>query len=119
MKNTLNDNITILFDGKKLELKCGVIGGRLADDTNATMGMFFGLLDIEEGAITMLHAMRAFIKMVVDDFDGDMQRAESLLHFIVEDAIKREIENESIDNATLKQHETVLKMRKDYPDRRH
>lgn len=107
-------NLTLLFEGQKLELSSAFVGGWLADESNAPMGMYTGELNIEDSSIALVHLLRAVIKMCVEEQNLNYPQTEMLLGFAVDEALKREIESNPEDNKTLKEHQEILiKIRKD------
>lgn len=105
--------ITILFDGQKLELKSGFIGGIMDDFTAAPVGMYSGKMDVGSVNLQLMTLLRAVIKLNVEDYNLSYDQARKFIEIALAEAIKREKENKHIDNATLDMHETIIKMRKD------
>ena len=105
--------ITILFDGQKLELKSGFIGGIMNDFTEAPVGMYSGKMDVGSVNLQLMTLLRAVIKLNVEDYNLSYDQAQKFIDLAVKEAMKHEKENKNIDNATLDMHETVIKMRRD------
>lgn len=107
------DKVTISFgDGDKIEMKCGFIGGIMADFTEAPFGMYAGKLDIEKMSFALLSLNRAVIKLAQDDMNMTLKQAQVFLDFCVKEAIEKERANRDSDNVTLGQHEMFLKKKK-------
>lgn len=109
----MDEKLTLLFEGQKLTLKSGFVGGFLADFTGAPMGMYIGKLDMGDCNIALVHLLRAVIKLTNEELHMNPQQSKSFIEFALAEALKREKENKNIDNATLEQHELVVKMRRD------
>lgn len=104
------------LDGQKMELSAGFVGGFMADMSNAPMGMYAGNLSLEDTSISLLHILRAVIKINVEEQGLNHEQSKVFINFAVEQAIKIEKENADEENVSIEKHnEIVLKMRKDNP----
>jgi hypothetical protein len=101
-------------DGQTLNLGCGFAGGIMADFTSAPVGLYVGSLDLADTSLSLTHLLRAVIKTNIEEQNMNFDQSKTFIEFCLKEAIKREKDNKNIDNATLQQHETVLKMRKDF-----
>ncbi|HMG14965.1 MAG TPA: hypothetical protein VK590_05940 [Saprospiraceae bacterium] len=113
-KEQAEKRLTLLFEGQKLELRSGFVGGWLSDEINAPMGMYTGTNSLEETSVALVHLLRAVTKMYVDEHNMDYRQAKSLLDFAVKEAIKTEENFNPEDNISLEQHEALLKIKRDY-----
>lgn len=114
MKEKKEVALTLLFEGQKLELKSGFVGGWLADETNSPMGMYTGELDLEDTSIALMHMLRAVIKLYADEHNLNYLQVKALLDLSVKEALEREIKQDPEDNKTVEQHqEKLFKIRRD------
>lgn len=106
--------LTLLFEGQKLELKSGFVGGFVSDFTESPMGMYIGTLDVADTNLALVHLLRAVIKMNTEEHGLTINQSHKLIEFALKHAIKKEKENKNIDNVSLEQHqEVLLKVKRD------
>ena len=108
-----NKKMVITFEGQKIELKCGIVGGIMNDFTKAPMGMYYGKLNVLDANLALVHLLRAVLKLCTEELKMDPIQAGLFCDFALREALLREEKNKNIDNATLDQHEIILKMRRD------
>lgn len=93
-----------------LGLKTSVFGGILADGSGAAMGGCTGDSNIIDTTLAMGHAIRAFLKIMVNEHNMSLEQAKGLLDEVcVKRAVELERKGESIDNIDLDTH--VIAMR--------
>lgn len=111
MKNT---RIKVEVDGQKFELRGGFVGGFMSDFTNAPVGMYAGTLSVEDTGISLMHLLRAVIKINVEEQGLNYEQSKAFIDFTLEQALRIEKENADEENVSLEKHnEIVLKVRKD------
>jgi hypothetical protein len=111
------DELTIILgDGTKIELESAFVGGRLKDITNAPMGMYSGKMNFDSAATSLIHLLRAAIKLCTEEMGMNHHMANDFLHFCAEKATEIEIENNPDNNQTIADHEIYLKMKQDKPN---
>lgn len=114
-KDELEPMLTLLFEGQKLELRSGFVGGWLADQTNSPMGMYTGINSIDESSVALLHLLRAVIKMYVDEHNMSYKQIETVLKLSVKEALNTEMNPIADDNRTMEEHqELLLKIKRDH-----
>lgn len=105
---------TVTFEGEKLDLKNGFVGGYLADQTNCPMGFYAGSLSIEDMGVALMTTLRAVIKTNTEEQSMSMAQSKAFIEFALKEAIRMEREALEENNVSLEQHkEIVLKMRRD------
>jgi hypothetical protein len=108
------DEITIILgDGTKIELSSAFVGGIMNDLTKAPMGLFSGHMNIETAGTSLIHLLRAAIKLCHEELEMPLHVYASFLHFCMETAIEKELKNDIDDNRTLEEHEIYLKLKQD------
>jgi|tagenome__1003787_1003787.scaffolds.fasta_scaffold19819119_2 hypothetical protein len=106
--------ITVKWADQTIKLKTALIGG-VTDDIHACpMGMYAGSMDIGDIGLALLHNLRATIKVVKDHHDMSVDQGVDFILFCLKEAEIREIENKNIDNTSYQEHQTVLRMTKDF-----
>lgn len=105
------ERLTLKFDGQELNLKFAILGGIMDDITSAPLGMFLGNLDPVDANLVLMHTLRAYIKMNVEEHRMNLDQVEKLIEFSLQEALKREREQKNIENVSLENHkEIILKM---------
>jgi hypothetical protein len=112
-KNKEKTTLTLhLPNGKteSLNLDACLFGGIMGDGTGFPCGGYHGNLDLGNTHVSMIHIMRAFLK-ICEEQGLYPHMAKEALKFCLEEAVKRETENDPLDNVDLDTH--MLKIRKD------
>ena len=108
------DQLTItLGDGTKIELESGFVGGIMKDVTRAPMGLYSGKMSTETACVTLIQLLRAAIKLCHEELKMEPIKYDSFLHFCVDQAVTKELENNKNDNHSLQDHEIYLKMKQE------
>lgn len=109
--------ITVHFDGEELFLQTAIIGGVTGDALECPMGMYAGKLLPEDVGLSLLHSLRAVIKITRDHWRMDMDKAEDFIIFTLAEAIRCEKRENPRDNFPLNVHHDILaRLRKENLD---
>ena len=107
------EKVTIIIGNQKFYLSKAFVGGIMDDFTAAPVGLFSGDLDLADTNIALMSLLRAVIKINTEEQGMNLQQSQKFIEFALQKAIEHETENKGIHNASMKQHETILKMKKD------
>ena len=107
------EKVTITIGKQQIHLSKAFVGGIMDDYTAAPVGLFSGDLDLADTNIALMSLLRAVIKINTEEMGMDLAQSEKFIEFALMKAIEHEKENKGIHNATLKQHETIIKMKQD------
>jgi hypothetical protein len=113
-KNKETTTITLnLPNGQteSLDLDACLFGGIMGDGTGFPCGGYHGSLDLNNTHVSMVHIMRAFIK-ICEEQGMSSQQAEASLDFCTKEALVREQNNNPLDNVDLETH--MIKIRRDH-----
>ena len=115
MKKRENDvNLTLLFDNQRIELKSGFVGGVLAGEFEAPIGMYSGGEDFDEISIALMQMLRAVIKMYIEDQNLSYEQVRKIITFTTIEALETEMNPNPNDNLSLKKHQDiVLKLKRE------
>lgn len=89
----MTNNIHLVLDGNSIEVKNCLIGGRMVDTTDTPFAVYCGNTDISEVALSMLHIMRATIKLIRNEYHMSTEASQDFLNFISVEAIRLEREH--------------------------
>ena len=88
--------ITILFDGQKLELKSGFMGGIMNDFTERQWACIAANMDVGSVNLQLMTLLRAVIKLNVEDYNLSYDQAQKFIEIALDEAIRREKENKNM-----------------------
>ena len=91
-----------------LELESVIFGGIIADG-GFPCGGYHGDLRFDKSFIPMIHSMRAFIKICMEQ-NMNHEQAQMTLEYCLSEAVKKEEENDPLENIDLDTH--MIKMKK-------
>lgn len=95
---------------ERLNLDACLFGGVMGDGTGFPCGGYHGDLNIDNTMVSMVHIMRAFIK-ICEEQSMNLDMAKLSLDFCVGEAVGREGNKNPLDNIDIETH--MLKIRKD------
>jgi hypothetical protein len=95
---------------ESITLDACLFGGIIGDGSGFPCGGYHGNLDPTTSLISMIHIMRAFIK-TGEENGMNLEQAKLSLDFCIQEAIKKEDQNDPLDNVDLETH--MIKIRKD------
>jgi hypothetical protein len=95
---------------EKLNLDACLFGGIIGDGTGFPCGGYHGDLDLSNTHVSMIHIMRAFLK-ICEEQGLQPSMAKASLEFCLSEAVNRELQNDPLDNVDMETH--MLKIRKD------
>jgi hypothetical protein len=98
-----NQSEEIVLDGV-------LFGGIIGDGSGYPVGGYNGNLDIGKTTISMVHTIRAYLKLC-EEQGLSLEQAKTTLDFCVKEAINKEQEGDPLDNVDLDTH--MIKIRKD------
>lgn len=110
---SLQEGITIQFDGRSMDIKCCFIGGVTADKVGVPMGMYAGKLEIEEIAVSLVHVHRAVIKLFDEHYNINLKGSVDFINLCKDEAVKREQVTSGFDKINLDVYDILTKMTKD------
>ena len=82
--------VTLFFDGEEVFLQTAIIGGVTGDAIECPMGMYAGKLQPEDVGLSLLHSLRAVIKITREHWGFNMSKTEDFIVFTLAEAIRRE-----------------------------
>jgi hypothetical protein len=82
--------VSVELDGTVYKLKTALVGGLLHDDPSYPMAFYAGKLALEEIGMSLLHALRAVIKIQVDVHEFTLEESEEFVLFCLAEAMSRE-----------------------------
>jgi hypothetical protein len=82
--------VTINLDGQIFKLKTALVGGIIHGDPEYPMAFYAGKLALEEIGMSLLHALRAIIKIQLDVHQFTLPQTEEFIVFCLAEAIRRE-----------------------------
>jgi hypothetical protein len=82
--------VTVDLDGQIFKLETALVGGKIHGDPEYPIAFYAGKVTLEEIGMSLLHALRAVIKIHTDVHDFSLRQSEEFIIYCLEEALKRE-----------------------------
>jgi len=94
----MDKKVMLVLDGEVIYIKNALIGARMEDNDHTPFSVYAGQMDIGEIGLSLLHILRAVLKINVDEMGLSMNLAEDFVLFTLKEAVK--LENLRRDDVT-------------------
>jgi hypothetical protein len=86
----MDKKVILLLDGEPVEIKNALIGARMEDNDHTPFSVYAGQLEISEVGLSLLHILRAVLKINTEEMGMSLDTSENFILFTLQEAVKLE-----------------------------